>query len=178
METRAVPPDFAASHADDPRRKLVDQTLKRFQFRPDALIEVLHVAQEAYGFLGVDLLAYLASQLKLPESQVLGVATFYHAFSLRPRGEHTCIVCTGTACYVKGGGEIVKALEAAHDIHAGQTTPDGRLSLGTARCLGTCSLAPLLVVDNTVLGREVVEGIAERVEAALINGGSSGEATS
>lgn len=173
-----MPPDPVALPTDDPRRKLVDQTLKRCQFRPDALIEVLHVAQEAYGFLGVDLLAYLASQLKLPESQVLGVATFYHAFTLRPKGEHTCIVCTGTACYVKGAGEIVKALETAHDIHAGQTTPDGRLSLGTARCLGTCSLAPLLLVDNTVLGREAVEGIANRVEAAIANGRSSGEAPS
>ena len=162
----------------DRRWQLVMQTMQRYDCRPDALIEVLHVAQEAYGFLGVDLLAYLASQLKLPESQVLGVATFYHAFTLRPKGEHTCIVCTGTACYVKGAGEIVKALEAAHDIHAGQTTPDGRLSLGTARCLGTCSLAPLLLVDNTVLGREAVEGIANRVEAAIANGRSSGEAPS
>lgn len=173
-----MPPDPVTPPTDDPRRKLVDQTLKRCQFRPDALIEVLHVAQEAYGFLGVDLLAYLASQLKLPESQILGVATFYHAFTLRPKGEHTCIVCTGTACYVKGAGAIVKALETAHDIHAGQTTPDGRLSLGTARCLGTCSLAPLLLVDNTVLGREAVEGIVNRVEAAIANGRSSGEAPS
>lgn len=178
MEAGPMPPDPVALHTDDPRRKLVDQTLKRCQYRPDALIEVLHVAQEAYGFLGVDLLAYLANQLNLPESQVLGVATFYHAFTLRPKGEHSCIVCTGTACYVKGAGDIVKALETAHDIHAGQTTPDGRLSLGTARCLGTCSLAPLLLVDNTVLGREAVEGIANRVEAAIATGCSSGEAPS
>jgi bidirectional [NiFe] hydrogenase diaphorase subunit len=167
METTPVPPDFAAVHADDPRRKVVDQTLKRCQYRPDALIEVLHVAQEAYGFLGDDLLTYIARQLKLPESQVLGVATVYHSFQLRPKGEHACIVCTGTACYVKGAGEIVKALEAAYGIHAGQTTADGRLSLGTARCLGTCSLAPLLMVDDAVLGKEAVEGVATRVEAAL-----------
>jgi len=178
MESRPVPPDTAAAHADDPRRKVIDQTLKRFQYRPDALIEVLHAAQEAYGFLGEDLLSYIARQLKLPESQLLGVATFYHSFALRPKGEHRCIVCTGTACYVKGAGEIVKVLEAAYGIHSGQTTPDGRLTLGAARCLGTCSLAPLLMVDKTVLGHETVEGIAGRVEAAMGNASPSRELTS
>jgi bidirectional [NiFe] hydrogenase diaphorase subunit len=165
MESRpAAPPDPAA---DDPRRRLVEQTLKRFQYRADALIEVLHAAQDAYGFLGEELLASIARQLKLPESQVLGVATFYHSFALRPRGEHSCIVCTGTACYVKGAGEIVKVLESTYGIHAGQTTPDGRMSFGIARCLGNCSLAPMLVIDNKVLGRETAEGIAERVDAVL-----------
>lgn len=175
MEAKSVPSDSAAPRTDDPRRKVVDQTLKRCQYRPDALIEVLHVAQEAYGYLGDDLLADIARQLQLPESQVFGVATFYHSFMLRPKGEHTCVVCTGTACYVKGAGEIVKTLEAAYGIQAGQTTADGRLSLGTARCLGTCSLAPLLMVDNAVLGKESVAGVAERVEAALGDGDPSGE---
>lgn len=176
MDIRTMPPATAVTPADDPRRKVVDQTLKRFQYRPDALIEVLHVAQESFGFLGNDVLGYIAGQLKLPESRVFGVATFYHAFTLRPKGEHTCIVCTGTACYVKGSGEIVKALESAYAIHAGQTTPDGRLSLGTARCLGTCSLAPLLMVDAGVLGHECADGIAARVEAAFDSHGSGREA--
>jgi bidirectional [NiFe] hydrogenase diaphorase subunit len=105
------------------------------------------------------------------------VATFYHSFMLRPKGAHTCIVCTGTACYVKGAGEIVKTLETVYGIQAGQTTADGRLSLGTARCLGTCSLAPLLVVDNTVMGHETATGVATRVEAALGGSAASGEST-
>ena len=175
METRPVQPDSAAAQPADPRRKAVDQVLKRCQYRPDALIEVLHVAQEAYGYLGDDLLADIARQLKLPESQVFGVATFYHSFMLRPKGEHTCVVCTGTACYVKGAGEIVKTLEAAYGIHAGQTTADGRLSLGTARCLGTCSLAPLLMVDSKVLGKESVAEVAGHVEAALGDDGPVGK---
>lgn len=175
MDAKPVPSDSATSRTEDPRRKLVEQTLKRCQYRPDALIEVLHVAQEAYGYLGDDLLTDIARQLNLPESQVFGVATFYHSFMLRPKGEHTCVVCTGTACYVKGAGEIVKALEAAYGIQAGQTTADGRLSFGTARCLGTCSLAPLLMVDSKVLGKETVEGVAERVEAALGDGGPEGK---
>lgn len=177
MGARPATPQAAAVQGDDPRRRVVDQVLKRFRFRADALIEVLHVAQEAYGFLGEELLADIARQLKLPESHVLGVATFYHAFALRPKGEHSCIVCTGTACYVKGGGEIVKALEAAYGIHSGQTTADGRLSLGAARCLGNCSLAPLLVVDDVVLGHETADGIAARVEAALSRPGAAGKAS-
>lgn len=176
METRPVGPGSAAAAPDDPRRRLVDQTLRRCQYRPDALIEVLHVAQEAYGFLGDAVLAHIADQLQLPESQVFGVATFYHAFALRPKGEHTCIVCTGTACHVKGAGEIVKALAAAYAIHPGQTTADGRLSLGTARCLGTCSLAPLLMVDDTVMGHETVAGVAARVAALLDEIGPNEEA--
>ena len=177
MEATSVPPDSAAVHADDPRRKVVEQALKRCQYRTDALIEVLHVAQETYGFLGDELLAYIAARLKLPESQVFGVATFYHAFKLRPKGEHTCIVCTGTACYVKGAGDIVRHLESVYGIQAGQTTANGRLSLGTARCLGTCSLAPLLMVDSTVLGKETVEEVAEHVEAALTGSHGKGESS-
>ncbi len=175
MEVKPAPADCTAPHADDPRRKVVEQALKRCQYRPDALIEVLHVAQEAYGFLGDDLLADIARQLKLPESQVFGVATFYHAFMLRPKGAHTCVVCTGTACYVKGSGEIIKTLETAYGIHAGQTTTDGRLSLGTARCLGICSMAPLLMVDSKVLAKESVAGVAEHVEEALGNGDFNGK---
>ncbi len=96
----------------DPRFALIDRTLKRFRFQQDALIEVLHTAQEAFGFLEEDLLIYVARQLKLPLSWVFGVATFYHFFSLQPQGEHNCIVCMGTACYVKRAAEIVAALQS------------------------------------------------------------------
>jgi bidirectional [NiFe] hydrogenase diaphorase subunit len=147
--------------------KLVERAMKRLQYQPDALIEVLHTAQESFGYLSQELLHHVARQLKLPESQVFGVATFYHFFTLRPKGEHSCIVCTGTACYVKGSGEIVAALEAETGIHAGQTTPDGRLSLGTARCLGNCTLAPLMTLDDRVVGPESAAGAVARVRQML-----------
>lgn len=153
----------------DPRFKLVDRTLKRFQFQQDALIEVLHTAQEAFGFLEDDLLIYVARHLKLPFSWVYGVATFYHFFSLKPQGEHTCTVCMGTACYVKRAAEIIAQLQAEFGIEPGQTTPDGKFSLATARCLGSCGLAPVLVVDNQVLGRETPESTLEYVKA-LVSG--------
>lgn len=151
----------------DPRFKLVDRALKRLQYQQDALIEVLHTAQEAFGYLSEDLLIYTAHQLKLPLSWVYGVATFYHFFSMKPLGEHTCIVCLGTACYVKQAGEIVSRLEAEFGIEAGQTTPDGKFSLSTARCLGSCGLAPVLVLDGNVVGREVPDSTVERVRAML-----------
>jgi bidirectional [NiFe] hydrogenase diaphorase subunit len=156
------------NHPDgDVRYKLVDRALKRFQYRQDALIEVLHVSQEAFGFLSEGLLAYVARQLKLPQSQVYGVATFYHFFSLKPAGEHSCIVCMGTACYVKRGADIVSAVEERFGVKAGHTTADGKLSLSTARCLGNCGLAPMLVLDGKVLGRELPASVLEKVEAAV-----------
>jgi bidirectional [NiFe] hydrogenase diaphorase subunit len=151
----------------DPRFKLVDRALKRLQYQQDALIEVLHTAQEAFGYLSEDLLIYTAHQLKLPLSWVYGVATFYHFFSLKPQGEHTCIVCMGTACYVKQAGEIVMKLQEEFGVEAGQTTPDGKLSLLTARCLGSCGLAPVLVMDGNVVGREMPESTLERVRTMV-----------
>jgi bidirectional [NiFe] hydrogenase diaphorase subunit len=141
--------------------------LKRLQYQQDALIEVLHTAQEAFGYLSEDLLIYAAHQLKLPLSWVYGVATFYHFFSLKPLGEHSCIVCLGTACYVKQAGEIVSRLQAEFGVEAGQTTPDGKLSLSTARCLGSCGLAPVLVLDGSVLGRETPDSTVEQVRAMM-----------
>jgi bidirectional [NiFe] hydrogenase diaphorase subunit len=168
----------AAEHSSgDPRFKLVDRALKRLQYQQDALIEVLHTAQEAFGYLDEDLLIYVAHQLKLPLSWVFGVATFYHFFSLEPQGEHICIVCMGTACYVKRAAEIVSLLQAEFKIDLGQTTPDGKLSLSSARCLGSCGLAPVLVLDGEVLGRETPESMLARVQALLSgqNGKSNGQ---
>lgn len=151
----------------DARFTLIDRTLKRFNYQQDALIEVLHTAQESFGFLEKDLLVYVATQLKLPLSWVYGVATFYHFFSLEPQGEHSCIVCLGTACYVKRAAEIVAALQSAYHVEAGQTTPDNRLSLATARCLGSCGLAPVVVLDGEVMGRLTPESTVVQVKTLL-----------
>ena len=88
----------------DKRFKMLDVAMKRHQFQPDALIEVLHTAQELFGYLDDDVLVYVGRSLRVPLSRVYGVATFYNFFSLKPQGEHTCVVCMGTACYVKGAG--------------------------------------------------------------------------
>lgn len=140
----------AQQRAGDKRFKILEAHIKKFQHRQDALIEVLHKAQELFGFLADDVLRFVAGQLRLPPSRVYGVATFYHFFTLKPPGEHTCVVCLGTACYVNGSGEVLAAVEHRAGIRAGETTADHRLSLLTARCLGACSLAPAVVYDGTV----------------------------
>jgi bidirectional [NiFe] hydrogenase diaphorase subunit len=149
----------------DLRFKRLDITMKRHQHSPDALIEVLHVAQEAFGFLEEDVLKYVARGLKLPLSKVYGVATFYHLFSLKPSGAHTCVVCMGTACYVKGGDKVMEKLQAALGIELGETTPDGNISLMAARCLGACGIAPAVVFDGTVSGKLSPEDAVAKVKA-------------
>jgi bidirectional [NiFe] hydrogenase diaphorase subunit len=151
----------------DKRFKLLEVTMKRHQFRSDSLIEVLHAAQELFGFLEHDLLFFIARHLKLPPSKVFGVATFYNFFSLRPKGEHTCVVCTGTACYVKGADQLLKAIEQLAGIKASETTPNGKLSLVTARCLGACGIAPAVVLDGTVKGKETPESVVLQVKGWL-----------
>ncbi len=151
----------------DKRFKVLDMTMKRNQYRQDALIEVLHKAQEAFGYLEEDVLVYIARGLKLPLSKVYGVATFYHLFSLKPSGAHTCVVCLGTACYVKGSGEVLSALEKKAGIQQGETTPDGQMSLVTARCIGACGIAPAVVFDGTVAGKITPEAAIEKVKGWL-----------
>src|SRR5262249_41307656 len=113
----------------DHRFQMLEATMKRYQYQPDALIEVLHTAQELFGYLSTDLLLTVARSLKLPPSHVYGVATFYHFFSLEPKGAHTCVVCMGTPCYVKGAASVLEALERYTGVQAGQTTSDGGISL-------------------------------------------------
>lgn len=144
--------------------------MKRWQYRPDALIEVLHTAQGLFGYLEEDLLLYIAHSLKLPASHVYGVASFYHFFSLKQRGAHTCLVCLGTACYVKGAADLLSALSSHLNVEAGETTKDGQISLLTARCLGACGSAPAAVVDGNIEGYQTPESLIRRVEACLSHG--------
>lgn len=153
--------------ASDQRLRLLEAAMKRHQYRPDALIEVLHRAQELFGHLDVNLLRHIAHRLKLPPSQVYGVATFYHFFSLAPKGAHTCVVCMGTACYVKQASQMLSLLEKTTGITAGETTPDGQLSLMTARCLGACGIAPVVVFDDHLAGHQTVDSVAERLNMCL-----------
>ena len=154
----------------DNRFKLLEATMKRHQYQPDALIEVLHRAQELFGYLAPDLLLYIAHSLKLPPSRVYGVATFYHFFSLAPQGEHSCVVCMGTACYVKGAATLLSEAEQEARIAVGETTPDGQISLMTARCIGACGIAPAVVYDGNVAGHQTIEDVIERLKGWSTNG--------
>jgi bidirectional [NiFe] hydrogenase diaphorase subunit len=157
-----------ASHpSGDDRFALVDRHLKRVRYAQDQLIETLHVAQDVFGYLSEDVLMYVARALRLPPSMVYGVATFYQLFTFEAPGEHTCTVCTGTACFVKGADGIVQIVSGAYDVASGATSEDGTLTLKTARCLGSCGLAPVVVLDGTVHGHIGAEATLELVRSVV-----------
>ena len=156
--------DRVMQHASgDKRFKILEAHMKKHQFKHDALIEVLHKAQELFGYLEDDLLLFVAYKLKLPPSRVYGVATFYHFFTLKPQGKHTCVVCLGTACYVKGSAKVLAAIEERARIKSGETTPDNQLSLLTARCIGACGIAPAVTYDGKVAPKQTPQDALEHI---------------
>ncbi|MBZ0299433.1 MAG: bidirectional hydrogenase complex protein HoxE [Anaerolineae bacterium] len=159
---KSVPPP-----SDDKRWRIVEATMRRNGYRPDALIETLHTVQESFGFLDDTALRYVASKLHVAPSQVYGVATFYHFFALKPQGKHTCSVCTGTACYIKGANKILDNLQTHFEVNPGETTADGQLSLLTVRCLGACGLAPSVVFDGNLLGYMTAEKLHEEIDEVM-----------
>ncbi|GIK28302.1 MAG: bidirectional hydrogenase complex protein HoxE [Chloroflexi bacterium] len=165
MRTNTIAPP-----SDDKRWRIVQATMRRHGFAPDALIEALHSAQEAFGYLDDDALRYVGKSLRLPLSRVYGVATFYNLFTLKPQGEHTCVVCMGTACYIKGGPDVLKAIEDAAGVRKGETTPDKKVSLLVARCLGACALAPAVVFDGEMDGQLAPGQAASRIKEWMGDG--------
>ncbi len=153
--------------SSDKRWKLVEGTMRRHGHKGTALIEVLHTVQESFGFLDELSLRFVASSLHLPLSKVYGVATFYHYFSLKPQGEHTCVVCMGTGCYVKGADNLMKAIEEVAHVTAGETTPDAKVSVVAARCIGSCSLAPAVVLDGEVIPKAEPAAVKDRIRRWL-----------
>lgn len=156
--TKPAPPN------QDKRWKLVDATIRRQGAHPRGLIESLHTVQEAFGYLDEQALRYVAMSLRVPLSRAYGVATFYHFFTLKPAGEHTCVVCMGTACYIKGAPQLLETVQKDLGIVPGETTPDKKVSLLTARCLGSCGLAPAVVYDQEVAGKVSTSGVREHLK--------------
>ena len=151
--------------SDDKRWQIVETRMRRLGNRRDALIEALHSTQEAFGYIDDDALRYVGQVLRVPPSTVYGVATFYSYFTLKPKGVHTAVVCTGTACYINGAADVLRAVEQRFHLRPKETTEDGRLSLLTARCLGACSLAPAVIVDGDVQGRVKSADLVAQLEA-------------
>lgn len=153
-----------APPSDDKRWRIVTATMRRYGFGTDALIETLHSVQEAFGYIDDDALRFVARGLHVPPSRVYGVATFYNYFTLKPQGEHNCVVCLGTACYIKGASNILNALQNRLGVKAGETTEDKSVSLLTARCMGACGLAPIVVNDGEVAAQTTPEASVAVVE--------------
>lgn len=145
----------------DKRWKIVEVALRRHGYKPAALLEGMHIIQQTFGYLDKPSLRYLAETLSLPLAKVWGAATFYHHFTLRPPAAHTCVVCLGTVCHLKGRPAIMQVLSKAHRVRLGASSPGGEMALLQARCVGACSLAPVLVLDGVVKGKVTPEQALE-----------------
>ena len=126
----------------------LDAFIEKNRHRPGALIEVLHKAQSLFGFLPAEVQAFIAKQLGIPESTVFGVVTFYHYFTMKPRGQNQVKVCLGTACYVKGADRVLERLKEELKVGIEEVTQDGRFSIHEVRCLGACSMAPVVLIGE------------------------------
>ena len=124
-----------------------------------ALMPVLQKAQDIYGYLPIEVQEIIADQMGISLSEVYGVVTFYGQLTLNPKGQYKISVCLGTACYVKGSGDILQRLKERLGIEAGEITADGKFSLEATRCIGACGLAPVLTVNDDVYGRLVVDDV-------------------
>ena len=153
----------SVSFTDTPEQKArLDEIIKDHKGEKGALMPVLQQAQDVYGYLPPEVQKYIAVEMGIPVSEVYGVATFYSQFLLNPKGTNPVSVCLGTACYVKGSGQIMEKLESILGVQSGGITADRKFSLDATRCIGACGLAPVLTVGEDVYGRltpDDVEGI-------------------
>ncbi|NLL73467.1 MAG: NAD(P)H-dependent oxidoreductase subunit E [Clostridiales bacterium] len=132
-----------------------------------ALMPILQEAQAIYGYLPIEVQTIISNEMNIPLEKIYGIVTFYSQFSLSPKGKYTISVCLGTACYVRGAGDIVNKLEDILKISDGECTEDGKFSLESCRCIGACGLAPVLTVNDDVYGKitaDDVEGILAKYE--------------
>jgi NADH:ubiquinone oxidoreductase subunit E len=136
--------------SDEAKFGEIADIINLYKDKEGSLIQILHLVQEAYGYLPLDVQKFIAGSLQIPLSEVSGVITFYSFFSTTPRGEHTIRVCLGTACYVRGGKKLVERLHEILGIQIGETTEDGKFTFDIARCIGACGLAPAMMIDKTV----------------------------
>ncbi|HEY55335.1 MAG TPA: NADH-quinone oxidoreductase subunit NuoE [Dehalococcoidia bacterium] len=143
-----------------------DEIIARYSQESGNLIPILQEAQERFGYLPEEVMRKFARYLKLPESTVYGVSTFYAQFKLTPTGRRLVKVCRGTACHVRGGARILREVEKRLGIKPGETTSDLEYSLETIACFGSCALAPVMVVDKAVYGRMTTARVGQILSGA------------
>ena len=135
------------------------EVIAEYKGQQGAVIPVLHRAQEIYGYLPIEVQEMISEGLGAPLAEIYGIVTFYTQFTLEPKGEHHIGICLGTACYVKGSGQILDKFKERLSIDVGGCTPDGKFSLEATRCIGACGLAPVLTVNDEVYGRLEVKDV-------------------
>ncbi len=143
--------------AEDERVEVVKTLIENLKSVKGSLIQVLHGIQEVYGYLPENILRMVSEGMDIPMTEIYGVATFYHLFSLEPKGKHVIKVCMGTACYVKGSQTILNRLSQELNIEVGKTSVDGNFTLEATRCLGACGLSPVITIDEKVYARVTLE---------------------
>ena len=153
----------------------LDETLKEYHGKPGNLIPILQIAQGLFGYLPENVLKHISKKLDKPYSEVAGVVSFYSFFSTNPRGKYLIRVCLGTACYVRGGKDILDSLKKALQIDVGETTEDQLFSLEVGRCFGACGLAPVILVNDTVHQRVKPSKITELISQYKTDGAAEGE---
>jgi NADH:ubiquinone oxidoreductase subunit E len=147
----------------------LDTVLDEYREKPGALIPVLQIAQTMFGYLPEKALRQISTGLNKPYSEVAGVVGFYSFFSTVPRGKYLVRVCLGTACYVRGGKEVLNALKKSMGIDVGQTTEDRLFSLDVGRCFGACGLAPVIMVNDDVHQRVKPAKVGELLDAYRVH---------
>lgn len=135
------------------KRAILDEIIEQNRQRPGALMVVLNETQSKIGYVSVPIQEYIAKKMRVPVSAVHGVVTFYSFFTTEPRGKHTMKFCMGTACYVGGVPQLMEKAKQITGTDIGRTTPDGQLTLEVCRCVGACSQAPVVMVDDEIVGR-------------------------
>ena len=148
------------------KKQIIDEILETNRNRPGATMVILNELQSRIGFISFPMQQYVAQKLRIPVSQIHGVVTFYSFFTTEPRGQHTVKFCMGTACYVGGTEQLIEKVKQILKIKPGETTPDGKITIEICRCVGACSQAPVIVVDEEVQGR-VKPGKIQQVVRSL-----------
>lgn len=156
MDTKKNTVPFAGTKEQEAELRKV---ISEHKDEKGALMPILQKAQDIYGYLPIEVQTIIAEELEIPLEKVYGIVTFYSQFSLNPKGKYKISVCLGTACYVKGAGDILDKLKKILGIDSGECTPDGKFSLEACRCIGACGLAPVLTVNEEVYGRLSVDDI-------------------
>ena len=141
---------LAADEDEEQKLEQISNVINLYGGKRDSLIQILHLAQEIYGYLPLGVQKFISEEMDIPVAEVSGVVTFYSFFETKPRGEHTIRVCMGTACYVRGGKKLIERLQELLGIELGDTTSDKKFSFEIARCIGACGLAPAMMIDEKV----------------------------
>ena len=150
------------------KNKKLLEIIDKYKSDKSNLIQVLHEAQELYGYLPLDVQKEISINMGIPMAEIYGVVTFYSRFSLEPKGKYNIAVCLGTACHVKGSSNILSKIKEKLGIDVGQITEDGKFSLEATRCIGACGLAPVFTVNEEVYGKVTVE-MADKIIDEYIN---------